>query len=70
MAPNVLSISDPELLPKVYHRNADKPPLYSTWLFGDVAAMFQTLNHEEHAMKKKLVSPCVRLEGNSSFSLS
>lgn len=59
LAPNMLSFSDPRLLPEVYHRQADKPPFYASWLFGETAAMFQTLPHGEHAAKKKVVASCV-----------
>ena len=62
LAPNLLSFSDATLLPVVYHRNADKPVFYGSWMFGNTAAMFQSLPHDAHAAKKKLVAPCVELK--------
>lgn len=59
LAPNLLSFSDPELLPVIYHRRADKTPLYSSWLFDNAISMFQTLPHDLHAQKKRGISPCV-----------
>ncbi|KAI1491133.1 cytochrome P450 monooxygenase [Biscogniauxia mediterranea] len=58
LAPNLLSFSDATLLPRVYHRSADKPMFYASWMFGNTAAMFQSLKHEDHYAKKKLVAPC------------
>ncbi|KAI5921322.1 cytochrome P450 [Camillea tinctor] len=58
LAPNLLSFSDATLLPRVYHRSADKPKFYSSWIFGNTSAMFQSLKHEDHYAKKKLVAPC------------
>ncbi|KAI2610041.1 cytochrome P450 monooxygenase [Hypoxylon fragiforme] len=58
LAPNLLSFSDATLLPHVYHRSADKPAFYASWMFGKTAAMFQSLKHEDHYAKKKLVAPC------------
>ena len=68
IAPNLLSFSDPVLLPRVYHAKADKTPFYSSWLFGNTVGMFQTLDHKAHAIKSRIVSPCVsrpyQLSGN------
>ncbi|OTB02431.1 hypothetical protein M426DRAFT_13577 [Hypoxylon sp. CI-4A] len=58
LAPNMLSFSDATLLPQVYHRYADKPRFYDSWMFGKTAAMFQSLKHEDHYAKKRLVAPC------------
>lgn len=58
LSPNLLSFSDPRYLPRVYHRAADKPQFYGSWMFGHTAAMFQSLKHEDHAAKKRLVAPC------------
>jgi len=62
IAPNLLSFSDPVLLPEVYHGRANKSTFYSSWLFGNVSSMFLTLGHDEHAAKSKIVSPCVSLQ--------
>lgn len=68
LAPNLLSFSDPELLPKVYHKRADKPNFYKTWLFGDIPAMFQSLKHNEHAAKKRLISPHVSFRSRKKLA--
>ncbi|KAI1496961.1 cytochrome P450 monooxygenase [Biscogniauxia marginata] len=69
VAPNVLSISDPRLLPAVYHRRVDKTDVYTPGVLGDTAPPFQTLPWREHARKRKRVagsfalSNLVKLEG-------
>ena len=68
IAPNLLSFSDPALLPKVYHGKADKTLFYSSWLFGTTVGMFQTLDHKAHATKSRIVSPCVSLPHEPSAS--
>ena len=67
IAPNLLSFSDPTLLPRVYHGKADKTPFYSSWLFGNTVGMFQTLDHKAHATKSRIVSPCVSLPSHLSL---
>lgn len=61
LSPNLLSFSDAELLPRVYHSHADKPSFYGSWLFGTTNAMFLTLDHKEHARKRRVIGPCVSL---------
>ncbi|MCJ1432411.1 hypothetical protein MMC27_001767 [Xylographa pallens] len=63
----MLSISDPELLPEIYHRKADKPSFYASWMFGNTSAMFQTLEYEQHAVKKRVVSPCCSMKTMKDF---
>lgn len=54
--PNTLLISDPLLLPTVYHRTADKCPLfYGTGGLGMGLNVFTALNHETHARLRKRV---------------
>lgn len=55
----MLSFSDATLLPIVYNNTADKPAFYDSWMFGMVAAMFQSLKWQDHHAKKKFVAPCV-----------
>lgn len=59
VAPNLLVFNDPELLPVVYHRYADKTDFYSPGILGRVTPPFQTLDHKEHALKRKRVAPSV-----------
>jgi hypothetical protein len=49
------------MLPVVYHRYADKPKLYGSWLFGYTESMFQSLKHADHAKKRRVAGPCVCL---------
>lgn len=70
IAPNLLSFSDPNLLPVVYHRWANKTPWYSNWLFENACPMFQTLSYKEHAARQKLVAPCVGMHSLSRFLLA
>lgn len=58
LAPNLLSISDPFLLPEIYHRHVDKTPFYSTGLAGEVPPLLQLQGDQEHAAKlKPLAAP-------------
>lgn len=68
VAPNLLAFNDPGLLPKVYHRHADKTDFYSTGILGRIAPPFQTQNHQEHAAKRKRIAPSVDM--NSSETLN
>ena len=58
-APNLLAVSDPLLLPQIYHRRVDKTDMYTTGVLGDLASPFQTLKHEEHAVKRKRIASSV-----------
>ena len=61
LAPNLLSISDPLLLPEIYHRHVDKTPFYSIGFAGEVAPLLQLQDDREHAAKLKALSPIVSL---------
>jgi hypothetical protein len=60
-APNLLAVSDPLLLPVIYHRRANKTDVYTPGVLGHLAPPFQTLEHSEHAMKRKRVASSVRV---------
>ncbi|RAK71705.1 cytochrome P450 [Aspergillus fijiensis CBS 313.89] len=55
-APNLLAVDDPMLLPLIYHRRVDKTDVYTVGVLGEIAPPFQTLKHEEHAIKRKRVA--------------
>lgn len=59
VAPNLLVFDDPKLLPKVYHRYADKSDFYSAGILGSVTPPFQTKEHKEHAAKRKRIAGSV-----------
>ena len=59
IAPNLLSFSDPLLLPEVYHRRADKTTFYSTGIAGDIAPLLQLQSYDEHSAKRKVIAPSV-----------
>lgn len=59
VAPNLLAIDDPLLLPQIYHRRVDKTDVYTAAVLGELATAFQTLKHEEHAAKRKRVANSV-----------
>ena len=63
VAPNMLSISDPRMLPEVHHRYADKSGFYTHGIMGGNAPTFQTLDHREHAIRRKIIAPTVRPVG-------
>ncbi|CAG8977287.1 hypothetical protein HYALB_00012979 [Hymenoscyphus albidus] len=67
LSPNLLSFCDPKLLPVVYHRYADKPQFYGSWMFGHTEAMFQSLKHQDHYAKKKLVAPSCSMTAMKQF---
>ena len=59
LAPNLLSISDPRMLPDVYHRHADKSGFYTHGVMGERAPALQTLDHHEHAVRRRIIAPSV-----------
>ena len=59
LAPNLLSISDPQMLPDVYHRYADKSDFYSHGVMGERVPTLQTLDHHEHAVRRRITAPSV-----------
>lgn len=66
VAPNLLAFNDPKLLPMVYHKNVDKTDFYSTGILGEIAPPFQTLNHKEHAEKKRRIAFAVTMNAQDS----
>lgn len=61
IAPNLLSFSDPFLLPEIYHRHVEKTPFYSTAMTGETPPLVLAQSDTEHATKLKLLSPTVCL---------
>lgn len=59
LAPNLLSTSDPRMLPIIYHRYADKGEFYTHGVMGERAPTFQTLSHHEHAVRRRIITPGV-----------
>ena len=59
LAPNLLSISDPRMLPDVYHRYADKSGIDTHGVMGERAPALQTLDHHEHAVRRRIIAPSV-----------
>ena len=57
LTPNLLSISDPQMLPNMYHRYADKSEFYIHGVMGERAPTFQILGHQEHAERRKIIAP-------------
>ncbi|KAM0817121.1 putative Cytochrome P450 [Seiridium cardinale] len=41
-----------------YPSAADKPAFYGSWMFGQMAAMFQSLPHGDHYAKRRHVAGC------------
>lgn len=58
-APNLLAVNNPKLLAAIYHRRVDKTDVYTVGVLGEIAPPFQTLNHDEHAAKRKRVASSV-----------
>ncbi|KAL7269973.1 hypothetical protein RUND412_007330 [Rhizina undulata] len=52
--PNLLVISEPTMLPVIYHRYADKTPFYNQ-LMG-VTTAFTSLKHEDHSIARRRIA--------------
>lgn len=63
IAPNLLSLSEPALLPTVYHAHADKTPFYSPFIAGGEPALLQIREDKSHAGKLKTLNPTVNNVG-------
>ena len=59
LGPNLRSFTDPQLLPKVYHRAAEKTSFYNTGIAGEVAPLLQIQSHGQHAARLKVLAPTV-----------
>ena len=59
LAPIVISVSDPFLLPDICHKHAEKTPIYSTGIAGEVAPLLQLQDARDHAAKLKMLAPTV-----------
>lgn len=59
VAPNMLSFNDPSMIPRIYHKNADKSDFWKPGALGKPPAMIQVQNHQEHAAKRKALAPAV-----------
>lgn len=75
LAPNLVSFDDPRMIPEVYQKCVDKTTFYTPAVMGETPSMFWTLNHKDHALKKRLFAPSVshnfkhmsRFPGSSDF---
>ena len=47
------------MLPDVYHRYADKSDFYTHGVMGERAPTFQTLDHHEHSLRRRIIAPSV-----------
>lgn len=61
ISPSLLIVSDPKMLPAIYHRRADKSDYYVTGSFGKVASVFNIQPHEVHAAARKRIAQPVGL---------
>lgn len=59
IAPNLIVFDDPRLIPKIYHRNADKTDFYHTSILGNTRSAFQIIGAKEHLVRRKLLTPSV-----------
>ncbi len=57
ISPNLLSFSNPVLLPEIYHRHVEKTPFYSTAVTGDTTPLLLAQSDAEHTNKVKMLSP-------------
>ncbi|KAL8897227.1 MAG: hypothetical protein Q9192_002681 [Flavoplaca navasiana] len=60
ISPNLLSFSDPTLLPEIYHRHVEKTPFYSTAVTGETPPLVLAQSESEHTTKVKMLNPTVR----------
>lgn len=61
MAPNLLSFSDPTLLPEVYHLRAEKTEFYNPGIAGGQPVLLLTKKDKEHAAMLKTLGPTVSM---------
>ena len=47
------------MIPHVYHRKADKDEFWTPGVLGEHPPLLQTLDHQEHARKRKILAPVV-----------
>ena len=67
VSPYLLSFSDPKLLPVIYHRAADKAPVYGAGALGKVSSTFSIRDHHEHALRRRKVAQSVS-SGSMQYS--
>ena len=56
ITPTMLLVSDATLLPKIYHRQANKPKHYITGSFGSTESVFNMQERHTHARHRKLIA--------------
>ncbi|KAI5845680.1 putative cytochrome P450 monooxygenase [Morchella snyderi] len=56
ITPTMLLVSDPKMLPEIYHRRADKADHYVTGSFGKTPSVFNIQPHEVHAAARKRIA--------------
>ncbi|KUJ24271.1 cytochrome P450 [Mollisia scopiformis] len=59
VAPNMLSFSDPYMIPRIYHKKADKSDFWTPGALGRPPAMIQVKDHQEHAAKRRILAPAI-----------
>ncbi len=47
------------MIPLVYHRNVDKNDFWTPAVLGEHPPLVQTLDHRDHAKKRKIIAPIV-----------
>lgn len=52
----MLLVSDPKMLPEIYHRRADKADHYVTGSFGKTPSVFNIQSYEVHAAARKRIA--------------
>ncbi|PSN60579.1 cytochrome P450 monooxygenase [Corynespora cassiicola Philippines] len=55
-APNLLAVSQAQLLPQIYHRRADKTDIFTQAILGDLAPPLEARDWREHAARRKRVA--------------
>jgi cytochrome P450 len=56
VSPSLLVVNDPEKLPEMYARSADKSDWYMTPVFGPIENVIVTLPHKDHSRLRKIMA--------------
>lgn len=65
----MLSFEDPHMLPRIYHKDADKNDFWTPGALGIPPALIQVRNHREHAAKRKIFAPAVSFAARDLYQM-
>lgn len=66
ITPNLLLVAKAQYLPSIYHRKAVKTKHYNLLGFGKIASTFHSLEHEDHANRRKMTASAYAFSNHKS----